>query len=152
MMIIINLSVYCGFRCLYKYDKKFTKSSIGHIHSLMLAKWRHRETFSKKNEKWDRKRNHLQWYEKEYWRLTGRLMNEESRKTSKTFFLTKRGMCYNKRSACKKRWHKKKNGKNRNYTIYYRGRRFWSSTKECPEVDSCSEERNPVLTILNTEV
>ena len=48
MMIIINLSVYCGFNCLYKYDKKFTKSSIGHIHSLMLAKWRHRETFSKK--------------------------------------------------------------------------------------------------------
>ena len=38
MMIIINLSIFYGFRCLYKYGKKFTNCSIGHTHSLTLSK------------------------------------------------------------------------------------------------------------------
>ena len=48
------------------------------------------------------------------------LSKNNRRKTSMTFLLTKREMCYNKRSAFKKRLRKKKNGKNRNY----RRRRF----------------------------
>ena len=112
-MIIINFSIYCGFRCLYKFAKKFTKGSIGDIHSLMLSKLRCRKFFSKKIK--------IEIIKAIIRRLIkARLMKEQSRKTSKIFHLTKRDMCYKKRSACKKRWHKKNNSKNRKYTIYYR--------------------------------
>ena len=37
MMIIINLSIFYGFRCPYKYGKKFTNCSIGHTHSMTLS-------------------------------------------------------------------------------------------------------------------
>ena len=63
-----------------KYGKEITKSSIGCIHSLALSTSRCRKDLFK-NIKDEIilevfKSNHLQAYEKEYWRVGGRFMKK----------------------------------------------------------------------------